>query len=390
VGDTRETKKKIDTQAAKKKPNLRRFTKASDNDPFHKIDTKYQSTHERFEQLPEAGDDASWNLLAEQLAERHRRSRILLSLKPAKLWDGNLTAEWRRTCEKFAKHMHDTMESQSGDDLAMLQLFLDFLELPTVVLGRILTDRRHKKNEEMIDRDLNHPDPAGTEAGGNRVHRDAVRLVRENRTGKAMQRLTSKGVAEPTRETLKIMRDMHPDRANDLKLHEPKTEQVRVSAKEARKFLFGMAASDKSALGPLGWSADFLFHVRGRDSSKLTVPTLIDETAELVKRVACADVPDAVALAMTCGGIFALNKLYPEEQQERERAGLKPKLRPVNVGVHLLKWAMKLALRDSSVKKAISAMSPIQMGLQARHGTETVGHLFRALHEKGFFMHNHY
>ena len=78
-----------------------------------------------------------------------------------------------------------------------------------------------------------------------------------------------------------------------------------------------------------GWATDFLFPVRN-------TPFLC-QVAPLCARIASADVPDCVAQLLTCGGLLALHKGSPKQQANRAARGLKFKLRPVNIGLALLK-----------------------------------------------------
>mgnify|MGYP006936497239 CR=1 FL=1 len=83
-------------------------------------------------------------------------------------------------------------------------------------------------------------------------------------TQKAMQSLMSNGCAEATPETAKIMRDMHPEGSEELFTHPPPDDEVRVTTKQAKKFLFHAAVKDKAAPGVFGWSAQLLIAIRGQ------------------------------------------------------------------------------------------------------------------------------
>ena len=126
-----------------------------------------------------------------------------------------------------------------------------------------------------------------------------------------------------------------------------------------------------------------------RDVKKTEMRRTISSTstmARLTARIANADCPRILGRILTYGRIFALNKLNAEEQEERKEQGLGPKRRPVNVGCGLLKWSLKLALQTPQARAAIAKLGPLQMGMQAEHGNEVVGHLFRALWERGWLM----
>ena len=119
---------------------------------------------------------------------------------------------------------------------------------------------------------------------------------------------------------------------------------------------------------------DFLFPVRNTP--------FLRQVARLCARIGSAEVPDCVAAVLTCGGLLALHKESPKQQADRAARGLKPKLRPVNIGSALLKWSFKCALRAPAPQDAAKKMEHIQLGLGAERGVERVAHLFTALWHK--------
>ena len=138
--------------------------------------------------------------------------------------------------------------------------------------------------------------------------------------------------------------------------------------------MYKEAALDHTCLDVFGWATDFLFLVRNTP--------FLRQVARLCARIGSADVPDSVAAVLTCGGLLALHKESPKEQAARAARGLKPKLRPVNIGSALLKWSFKCALRDQAPQDAAKKMEHIQLGLGAGRGVERVAHLFTALWNK--------
>lgn len=161
---------------------------------------------------------------------------------------------------------------------------------------------------------------------------------------------------------MSILRGMHPARKNDspLRTYSSISEKIKISSGGAKKLLFAIGRRDHSAVGVFGWAADFLFPVR-------TSPFLT-ELARLVARMANADrreIPDVLAFALVTGGLFALHKLPPAER----KTGADPKIRPMNVGCVLLKWALKLVNKHKKTVKAVKNLGPIQLGLCASgHG----------------------
>ena len=76
----------------------------------------------------------------------------------------------------------------------------------------------------------------------------------------------------------------------------------------------------------------------------------------MIAIMASGDLPTECAFLATCGRMFALNKLDHEEQEERTLTGLKPKVRPVNIGVVPTKWAFKMALMQPAPRKAMKVL----------------------------------
>ena len=139
-----------------------------------------------------------------------------------------------------------------------------------------------------------------------------------------------------------------------LRPHRPTSPQVVVTTKAAKRYLYSMAGSDTASRGAFGWTGALMLPIRGADRY---VPFLT-QMARLIARIGSADVPEVWGTILTCGGLFALHKEDPLEQMERSIRGLPPRLRPVNVGCCLLKWALKLALKTEEPQAAIAEMQP--------------------------------
>jgi hypothetical protein len=272
------------------------------------------------------------------------------------------------------------MVNESQDELVKEQGLWDLAQLPYRVFSPLLRAPQRPQN------DFEHQDPIGTEAGGSRVARAVKSQAYKDRLGKAMQQLMSNGRATNDARTYSIMQAMHPKRKGRL-TRQPtdKVNQVSFDAKTARQFLHSMSSKDQSCIGAFGWSGNMLIPLRGpRKMSPQNV--FFQQLSAFIADIASARCPESFGFILTCGGIFALHKLPPEEQRERELKQLDPKLRPVNVGVCFLKWAFKLAVTDDAVVTAICGLQPVQQGLSAKRGVEVVAHLFRALYEKGYLI----
>ena len=88
---------------------------------------------------------------------------------------------------------------------------------------------------------------------------------------KAMQEVLSNGCAPHTRETLSILRNMHPSGQGTI-AHVPAGPQVSVSAKQAQGFLFTQAGKRRAASDCFGWSASLLFPLRGQRKRGRFIP----------------------------------------------------------------------------------------------------------------------
>ena len=315
-------------------------------------------------------------LLSPLLMELHEKSRRMTGIAPIEQWTQQMKTAWSLTTGEFAKRMKTALDNET--ELELTQMIIDLLGLPYRTLTQMLPSQRKKTNKL----NFNHNDPKGSEAAGSRIHREVEKLAKQDRMQKAMQRLLSNGSAGNSEKVFQIMKEMHPERKEELKKHPQIVKQVHISTKAASRFLYNAAKQDKSCPGAFGWSANWLLPIRGLKNGPGRT-TFLHQIARLTARIGNAQVPDIIAFALTCGGIFALNKLPPEEQMVRETKGLKPKLRPVNVGCAILKWAFKLAIMTKQARDAIVKLAPIQMGLKAAHGVEVVGHLFRSIWELG-------
>jgi hypothetical protein len=314
------------------------------------------------------------------LTRLHQGSRGLCKLLPGAQWREPEIEAWKRATADITPDLRAALDANDHDENSseLLNIVLRVAELPLRVL------LPHLPKPKTGGGDLNHPDAPGTEAGGDRRLRKVEALANLDLDGKAFQQLNSNGVRSD-----KVAGDtitaMHPKLGKPLEtaeLYECKmsTPQATVTIAQAKKFLFQAASTDRSAIGFFGWGASMLFHLRGMKGER----TFFHQFARLITTIANAQLHDVFGFVLSCGSLFALNKLTEPEQEARIAQGLDPKLRPVNVGTAFLKWAFKLALRTDAALEAIAAMSPIQMGLKAKHGVAAVVHLFRALREKGW------
>ena len=160
-------------------------------------------------------------------------------------------------------------------------------------------------------------------------------------------------------------------RTAPLRKHTFTGTRAKVSVNAAKAFLYKAAGEDRTCVDVFGWATDFLFPVRNTPFRT--------QLARLTAKIANADVQDGFGTILTCGSLLALHKESPAKQAERLANNEKHKLRPVNIGSSLLKWAFKCALRTKPARKAAKALGEIQLGLGAPRGVERLAHLFNAV-----------
>ena len=265
-----------------------------------------------------------------------------------------------------------------GSDIALLQVLLDFLELPTRVFVPLLDERAKQKTQpssELSKPPPNIPDPVPNTDGGSPQQIAAQKRAYEDLWAKAMQALLSNGAAPSNEDTLQQMEEMHPKRASPLNKHSS-ASKVSVSTHKAQRFLYAAASNDRTCVDVFGWAMDYMFQVRETP--------FLRQVARLTAHIASANVPDCFGTVLTCGSLLALHKEDHARQAERHAQGLQPKLRPINIGSQLLKGAFRCALHSKSGKDATSDIATINMGLGAERGVERMGHLFSALWNKKF------
>jgi hypothetical protein len=216
---------------------------------------------------------------------------------------------WSTECRRAAADLQVALNKET--DLATVQAVMDVIELPSRVLARFVpTDNSNTKPKRGSSSYQENTLLAN-------AHRRAEKLVFQDKYAKAMQELTSNGLADFSMETFEILKAMHPKRKKPLVKHPTSVAQVTVSTKKAKRLLFKTGGYNNTTLDVFGWSSDFLRPVRG-DKVRF-----IQQLARLVARFACAEVPDCVGMILSCGGLFGPNKLTNTEQQERVRLGLK-------------------------------------------------------------------
>ena len=273
----------------------------------------------------------SEDALVDILKSMHVDSRILCRLPPARLWPSHFKRHWREQTKAFTPRLKAALDD--GSELALLQILLDLLELPLLTFQEPLTCERTPASKNTPPPAI--PDPLPN-AASRPEHKAAVKRAYEDSWTKAMQAVLTNGIAPNTEDTFQQMDEMHRNRVKPLEPHDPHVDQVRVTTKQAKNFLFKAATNDRSCIDVFGWATDYLLHVRNTP--------FLRQLARLTAILANADVPESFAIVLTCGMLLPIHKEAVDKQRERLARGERVKLRPVNIGSCILKWGFKLAL----------------------------------------------
>ena len=189
----------------------------------------------------------------------------------------------------------------------------NFVSAPGLVLAPFFSDIRHCDNNFDI---------AATTVAA------ALRKVLKGQERKAMKLLCSNGVAKITPETIAALKDLHPQRTDELKLPSTLMPQLQVDPKDVADALFLAAGDFSLAKDVYGWAPWLFFSCRGAKvgffRSFVNFACLIANNASLF--------PTLCATLLSAGALTPLNKVSDEERQQRENAALPPKLRPINSG----------------------------------------------------------
>ena len=191
------------------------------------------------------------------------------------------------------------------------------------------------------------------------------RLIQQGEYTRGTQALMSAGLAEHTRDTIRIMREKHP--AAQRPLFQPSSDAVQLSfnAEQVRKAV--MSFRKGSAPGPDGLRAEHL-----KVAIKLSTPgrqgAAEEALVKLVNVMAAGGVPDDVAPFLCGARLHAGNK---------KDGGI----RPIAVGNILRRLTAKCISRELS-KKAANFLSPHQMGVGVRGGIEAIVHTVRQVMEE--------
>jgi hypothetical protein len=239
---------------------------------------------------------------------------------------------------------------------------------------------------------LQHNDLANTAGGVCPEVKGCAAMLTMGRSRAARQILLSNGAAPRTKETADIMTDMHPDYGEGCSRRPLATDGSHdighLSHKKACKMINNKAGVLEESIDPLGWATNYMLLVRGLkhvNGRRTPIQTLARLQQMLMGKARF--IPDAAAFLLTVGALAALSKVPASRNEELRRQGLKPKIRPVNVGNTFMKGAYQLMRTAPSAKAANESTRPIQKGNGVSSGGEKIVATARAAYESGRILH---
>ena len=191
----------------------------------------------------------------------------------------------------------------------------------------------------------------------------AAQEASEGNLAKALQTLTSSGLAPTTAANFERMVALHPPAPIPQVLH-TEEQQIQVSAAEVKKSI--MLMKNGSSAGPCGhkpshWKAVVSEAALGRRDRTLAAIT------RLVNRIAAGAVPDSVRPLLSSAILYGVPK----------KCG---GIRPVACGTLLRRITAKTIARKL-MEKAANLFSPLQVGVGVRNSCEGIIHSVRMLVE---------
>ena len=194
-------------------------------------------------------------------------------------------------------------------------------------------------------------------------------LAQEGQYGKALQALTSAGMAQQTRETEATMRSKHPP------AEEPPTFIPTAPVQDTPQLQFGLLAVEKASLsfrrgtapGPGGFRPEHLrTAIKGAPANRAVRAGAA--LTRLVNLMAAGRVPEEVAPYL-CGA-----RLHAAKKKDGG-------LRPIAIGNLLRRLTSKL-IASALADKAASHFAPHQLGVGVQGGCEAILHTVRQALEK--------
>ena len=196
----------------------------------------------------------------------------------------------------------------------------------------------------------------------------ATRLVQEGQYARSLQSLTSAGMAQHTKETLKVMRDKHPS-AQPTPIFQPESNTPQMVFSQAQVFKGIKSFRRGSAPGPSGLRAEHL-----KVATKCAPPNRTDKATAAITKVVNAmaggSLPDQAAPYM-CGA-----RLHAAQKKDGG-------VRPIAVG-NMLRRLTSKCFTQADPDRAAAILAPLQLGVGLPGGCEAIAHSVRqVLEEEG-------
>ena len=199
---------------------------------------------------------------------------------------------------------------------------------------------------------------------------------------KAMKLLCSNGVAKITPETIAALKDLHPQRTDELKLPSTQMPQLQINPKDVADTLFLAAGDFSLAKDVYGWAPWLFFSCRGAKVGFFR--SFVNFVCLLANNPSFF--PPICSTLLSAGALTPLNKVSDTERQRREDAALPPKLRPINSGSLLAKTVLKAVLATPAAERAAERTAPFQLSMGASRGAEKLIHICRAAYESKWLV----
>ena len=271
-------------------------------------------------------------------------------------WKPAVLSRWKIELTRLSALFNTALAEPT--EMNIFRAVLNFVCAPGVVLSPSFAERRATNAVGGLDTSVNA----------------ALSKVLKGQENKAMKLLCSNGVAKVTPAVVDALKELHPRRDEELKLPSTSSPQLVVDANDILKKLFQSATDFNKSKDVYGWAPWLFFPVRGEKDGFLSS----------FSRFACLLANKPILFPFICatllsgGALTPLHKLPEEERQQREEAGLPPKLRPINSGSLLAKTVLGAVLETPAAERAAERTAPFQLSLGTKRGVEKLIHICRA------------
>lgn len=201
------------------------------------------------------------------------------------------------------------------------------------------------------------------------IEHGVLNLVSEGSYGRALQRLTSDGIHQPSKEIYEKLLELHPKRRNAIEkraLTSISTDLERLI--KDKDVIDAINSFDSmAACGTMGIKSTLLKQMMTEDDSNSFIPTL----RSFIIHLGLGRAPNSLRPYLAGGCLNALIK-------PPKKLGEKPGVRPIAAG-ELLRRIVAKCLNRTQRHKYDAKFAPHQLGVGAKAGTERIAHLVRLI-----------